>query len=598
MDRPQMTAAVRKTKQTVLPVEKPEAGPTHYDMYPAFHLGSGQIYTGIDSLAAYIAGQKKVIIEGYVGVRWHQWKAALQKALPADLRLQIIDTNDWFLPEDQINALLQPYLGTDDSIWGTRCDKVLIDFLDRDKIAGSRLDPSADLHIVMGPGASLLGWDAPLLYFDLPKNELQYRMRAGSITNLGAQYPGNGTQMYKRFYFVDWVVLNAHKKAMADRITIIVDVQRPDAVTWMYFKGTRQALETMSRNVFRARPWFEPGAWGGQWIKDHIDGVNEAEINYAWSFELITPENGLLLESDGRLLEISFDFLMYTQAEAVLGEAHAARFGDQFPIRFDFLDTIEGGNLSIQCHPSPSYIREHFGETFTQDETYYIMDAEKDAGVYLGFQEDIDASAFRQTLEKSQSENTPVAIEAYVQRFAAHKHDFFLIPNGTVHSAAAGNLVLEISATPYIFTFKMYDWLRLDLNGDPRPINIAHAFNNLNFERKGDRVQKELIARPEVLQSGPGWQQIHLPTHRAHFYDVHRYTFTDKVVIQTDGSCQVLMLVEGTSLLVHTQNGMTQRYHYAETFVVPAAAETYTLTNEGDRPATVVKAFLKTKGFA
>jgi mannose-6-phosphate isomerase class I len=445
---------------------------------------------------------------------------------------------------------------------------------------------------VIGPGAVLSNWKAPVIYIDLPKNELQFRMRAGSIFNLGSKEVQEPFHMYKRFNFVDWVLLNAHKKAIQDNISIVADCQWVDDITWMHGSSLAEGLQKLSNSVLRVKPWFEPGAWGGQWIKDHIPQLNKDVINYAWSFELIVPENGLLFESDGVLLEVSFDFLMFRKNKAVLGR-HAGIFGDEFPIRFDFLDTFKGGNLSIQCHPSRNYIQEQFGENITQDETYYILDCDEQAQVYLGFQEHIEPDAFKAALETSQKEGVELNIEDYVQVHKAKKHDLFLIPNQTVHSAGAGSLVLEISATPYIFTFKMYDWLRLDLDKKPRPINIEHAFNNLDFSRKGSKVQEELISKPAVLTKGPDWQVVHLPTHQDHFYDIHRIEFQTTFSVETGNTCHVLMVVEGQSVLIETADGTKQEFAYAETFVVPAAAQSYRLTNTGEDFIKVIKAFLK-----
>jgi len=562
-----------------------------YDLYPYHTLGSNKIFNGYHSLAGWLARQKFIALDGYVGVFWHDVRGCLSEEFEKKgLFVKWIDTANFLKSPAEIEEMVAPYISNPNSVWGTKCLRSINDFYNINTTINN--DSSFDLTIVYGNAASLFAPEAYLAYFDLSKYELQRRMRARLITNLGNDQTENSAEMYKRFYFVDWVVLNAYKKSLLDKIGIIADTQWDQQVNWMKANDLKAGLQQLGSNAFRARPWFEPGAWGGQWMKERIEGLDKNEVNYAWSFELIVPENGLVFESDGNLLEVSFDMLMFCQRNMVLGK-HADKFRDDFPIRFDFLDTWQGGDLSIQCHPSLSYIQQHFGETITQDETYYILDCEEEANVYLGFQEGIDPGEFRSQLEESRDKGTEMAIANFVQTHPAKKHDFFLIPNGTVHSAGSGNLVLEISATPYIFTFKMYDWLRLDLNGELRAINIEHAFNNLRFDRKGEKVKDELLSKPNVIERGTDWQIVHLPTHQEHFYDVHRIEFDSAVTITTHNRCHILMLVEGTSLSVVTANGNKTIYHYAETFVIPAGALSYTLHNNGLSRAKAIKAFLK-----
>lgn len=583
----------RNTSQFLIPEKVNHTTKGNYNIYPAFPIGKGKIQEGCTPITKWILKHKTVVIDGYMGVLWDNLISNIHTELvKSGKNIAWIHVDAAAHDEKYINTLVEPYLGGDDPLFGKITDKELIDWLDTDKL--NKLQPADgfDINILVGTGAALVGWDAPLMYIDVPKNELQYRMRAGQVFNLGVTSIQDMQQAYKRMYFVDWKVLDKHKCNILPKIELLVDEQRIDTYLSISGDDLRAGLAAMAHNYFRVRPWFQPGVWGGNWMMEHIEGLSPDVPNLAWSLELMVLENGLLFESDSYMLEVSFDFLMYNGYKEILGDA-ADRFKYDFPIRFNFLDTFAGQNLSVQCHPKPEYIKEKFGMPFTQDETYYILDCKEDAKVYLGFQEGIDPDKFKQALVTSQEKAEMIDVDKYVQSFIANKHDLYLIPSGTIHASGINNLVLEISSAPYIFTFKMYDWMRLDLDGKPRPINIKHGLNNVDFKRQGKVVEDELISSPYVVEQTPNYILEHVPTHKDHFYDVYRYHFDKEIQVKTDNKCHICMLVEGSSVTLKSQNGMEQLFNYAETFVIPAAAQSYTITNNGDTPAVLVKVFVK-----
>ena len=587
-----MSEAFRKTTQLLAPAFRnpPTRG---YNIYPAYPLSTGCIQSGFSALAATLAPHQRIVIDGTSGTLWQGFRERLTRALnEIGVTAEWIDVAETLRPESEIDRMLAPSLGGDDPLFGKRSTLSILDFFILEKLAALRNRTAPTRRTIFyGTGAALAG-KGYLVYVDVPKNEIQFRSRAGVNCNLGITRPLDSKSAYKRFYFADWPVLRGHQRVLLPHLNLFVDTQRPEEPTFINGDDLRRGLDRAAHSWFRVRPWFEPGPWGGQWMKKHIDKLSPEAPNLAWSFELISPENGLAFESDGHLLEVAFDFLMFQSHRAVLGD-FSERFGFEFPIRFDYLDTFEGGNLSLQCHPRPEYAYRHFGERFTQDETYYISDCGTDAEVFLGFQQGVDSGEFAQALRRSHNNSLPLEVHRFIQKHPVKKHALYLIPNGTIHCSGRNNLVLEISATPYIFTFKMYDWMRMDLDGRPRTLNIDRALENLYFDRQGDGVAREFISQPRTVASGEGWELIHLPTHLQHFYDVHRYDFTTSVVAFTQGSPHVLNVVEGESVVLEIPGFSPQHFAYAETFVIPAAAERYRLLNHSAKPAKVIRADMK-----
>ncbi|MGH9354414.1 MAG: class I mannose-6-phosphate isomerase, partial [Terriglobia bacterium] len=245
------------------------------------------------------------------------------------------------------------------------------------------------------------------------------------------------------------------------------------------------------------------------------------------------------------------------------------------------------------------YIRDYFGLSYTQDESYYLLDAKEDATVYLGLKDDVVPKQVIHDLELSQTSDRPFPANCYINRFPAKKHDHFLIPAGTIHCSGRNCMVLEISATPYIFTFKLWDWGRVGLDGDPRPIHLEHGKRNIQWDRRTHWVQENLLNRIEPVASDEGWREERTGLHEREFIETRRHWFTSKVPHHTRGGVNVLNLVEGEEAIVESPKTAFEPFvvHYAETFIVPAAVGHYTIRPfgraQGKRCATI-KAFVRT----
>ena len=344
----------------------------------------------------------------------------------------------------------------------------------------------------------------------------------------------------------------------------------------------RSALAKVVKQPFRVVPYFDPGPWGGHWMEEVFDLPTD-KPNHAWCFDCVPEENSLLLGFGDERFEIPSIDLVFSHPNELLGEAVKGRFGVEFPIRFDLLDTMGGGNLSLQVHPLTSYIQQQFGMNYTQDESYYLLDAGEGATVYLGLREGIDAGAMMQELRVAEEGTHPFPAENYIQQWPAKVHDHFLIPAGTIHCSGKNSMVLEISATPYIFTFKLWDWGRLGMDGRSRPIHLEHGLRNIQWSRTKSWTAANLVNRITPVAQGDGWRTERTGLHELEFIEVNRTWFTKIVSFSTDDTVQVLNLVKGDEAVIESPTNAFAPVpiHYAETMIVPAAVGAWTIRPAG-----------------
>lgn len=539
---------------------------------------------------------KVVAIECYPGVQDEEVIPQLTAVLPGTF----FYTHDAMLSEEKVLQLVYPDT-TDDEIFGYITRLELVDFFDpaKRRVMQKAIDQAEGVVYIYGPGATLIAeqWDL-LVYFDMPRWEAQLRFRRNETANLGLSNKTlKAALQYKQAFFVDWRVADKHKKTLMTKWDFVVDSTKAGLPKIVTGASLNNAYKQAVAQPFRLVPFFDPGPWGGQWMKKYC-GLDNSQPNYAWCFDCVPEENSLLVRFDDILFETPAINLVFAQSRALLGNAVQARFGDEFPIRFDFLDTMGGGNLSLQVHPTTEYIREHFGMDYTQDESYYILDAEPEAFVYLGLKDEISPAAMVRELEEAQAGDKPFEAEKFVGKWPIKKHDHVLIPAGTIHCSGKDSMVLEISATPYIFTFKLWDWGRMGLDGRPRPINIGHGKKVIDWTLGPGRTKKELINVVEQVAEGEGWREERTGLHEREFIETRRHWFTGKVEHHTNGSVNVLNLVEGRAVLVESPSGAFEPYvvHYAETFVVPAAVGEYTVTPYGEsagKECGTMKAFIR-----
>src|SRR6187402_912014 len=211
--------------------------------------------------------------------------------------------------------------------------------------------------------------------------------------------------------------------------------------------------------------------WGGEKLKTILNKPITSSIT-GESWELSTVEGDVSVVANGDYKGKSLTDLINEFPNEILGTAVYKRFGNQFPLLFKYLDARE--DLSIQVHPNDELAKKRHN-SFGKTEMWYVMQADENARIIVGFKEKSSPSAYLKSLEDK-------SIISILDTKLARPGDVFFLETGTVHAIGAGLVVAEIQQTSDI-TYRIYDFDRVDANGNKRELHVDLALDAINYEK-------------------------------------------------------------------------------------------------------------------
>jgi mannose-6-phosphate isomerase len=292
--------------------------------------------------------------------------------------------------------------------------------------------------------------------------------------------------------------------------------------------------------------------WGGEKLKTILNKPIISNIT-GESWELSTVEGDVSIVSKGDYKGKALTELINEFPNEILGTAVYKRFGNQFPLLFKYLDARE--DLSIQVHPNDELAKKRHN-SFGKTEMWYIMQADKDSRIIVGFKEDSNVNEYIKHLEN----NTLVSI---LDNVKAKPGDVFFLETGTVHAIGAGLVVAEIQQTSDI-TYRLYDFDRKDAQGNTRELHVDLALEAINYSKVN--TYKEY--NKEVNESNT---IVDCPYFTTNFIPLEN----EKAVVNSGLSFVVYMCVEGSFEIEY--NALTYQYVKGDTVLIPAAMQSYNL---------------------
>lgn len=302
-------------------------------------------------------------------------------------------------------------------------------------------------------------------------------------------------------------------------------------------------------------PILKERIWGGTKLKTVLNKPIVSEIT-GESWELSTVKGDVSVVSNGVLKGNSLDDIINSDPEAIIGSEVYKRFGKQFPLLFKFLDARE--DLSIQVHPNDALAKKRHN-SFGKTEMWYIMQADADARIIVGFKKQSNATEYLENLKNK-------TLLSILDDVKVKSGDVFFLETGTVHAIGAGLVVAEIQQTSDI-TYRLYDFDRVDDKGNSRELHVDLALDAINYNKIETHKKYDSIQN----QSNP---IVDCPYFTTNFLPLKGIVSMNK----TGNTFTVYMCVEGNFEIEY--EGEKFQYKKGDTILIPAAMKTFSLNGE------------------
>lgn len=584
--------------------------------------GSAAVF---DRMAALIrskipAGQPvTVAIDGWYGVDWQALENGLRAAIQLQgLSFESVTMSDCYNSQTEIDVYRQPFVTEDPSFGYVNSKGTLEDVLDAQKLANlkqrfeSRQNLRSDVFVVLGPGAAVASLEQQYdlrFYADFTMQPMLWQMWDGRLVAFGCKTPATD-YTWKKYYYCDFYLLLRHKKKAFERMDFYLEAVDGNNLKLASVSAYNAIIDELVKRPIKQVKITQPGPWGSYRFKEIYDEIPGLE-NMAWN-ELAGIELSILVDvGAGTDLNMPCQNIMQRPIQMV-GKGVHEKYPDLLPLQV-WLDDgyfaepvpYERGSMPIHNHPDTEYNKRNFNEPLGRYETYYIVEAYRDAGTMMGFKEDADLEEYERLCRDSNNKSA-FDWQKFIRRWATNVGDLFLIPPGTEHGHGGNQMILEMDTGPSVagteYSFFTYDFARYtwddkkkSMTAPPMRMHLEHSFRN-NKWRRENYVQEHLRARPVAVHGDGDTRMDRYTTIPEMPFEIERFVFTKPMACSTEGRfLQIPTVTVGKKVIIRSKHNpdLQTTLDFLQACLIPAGFGDYEFISPDGAQCTVVMIRLK-----